>query len=250
MSANPQQRREITLEKLNTLRDKVRQAFFVSKGEILQTPKNKNNVYYFYLRKDISLRTDKEISEGTLLKFFHEDSNRIYQIIIISTIEVYVDQLLVRNTAEKDLSNPNEEEIKVFAKRVYIELTTRKAGIPIDEEKDVIEEIYNSWYKLFCLIRDEMKMLPVGCFKNIENPESITGLTSKILNDVLRQHLTEHQARFRSWLGKTKETLKNKTIAPQELQKKYPDYKILMKSLKDTNEMLIDSAEKLCVMIK
>ena len=41
-----------------------------------------------------------------------------------------------------------------IANRIYIELTTRKAAIPIDENNDVIEEVYNSWYKLFGIIRD------------------------------------------------------------------------------------------------
>jgi len=249
MPANPQQRKEISLEKLSTLRDKVRQAFFVSKGEILQTPKNKNSSYYFYLRKDISLRTKKDISEGTLLKFFYEDSNRCYQIIIINTIEIYVNLLLSTNPDQKNLTDSNEEEIQNFAKRIYIELITRKAGIPIDVEKDVIEEIYNSWYKLFCLIRDEMKILPVSCFKDFENPDSITGLTNNILNAILRPHLTEHQARFRSWLDKSKQNSKNLNISPQEMQKKYPDYKILIKSLKNSNTMLIGSADKLSEII-
>ena len=51
-------------------------------------------------------------------------------------------------------------EIQKFANNIYIELITRKAGIPIDENNDVIEDIYNSWYKLFCIIRDEIKALP------------------------------------------------------------------------------------------
>ena len=252
MSANPQQRKIVSLEKLNTLRDKVRQSFFISKKEVLQTPNNKNSPYYHYLIEDIKDKTKKRISEGTLLKFFHIDTNRLYQIIIISTIEEYIDKILPRPTDKDNLNSmrQTEEEIKVFAKRIYIELTTRKAGIPIDEEKDVIEEIYNSWYKLFCLIRDEMKILPVSCFKDIENPESIIGITSRILNEILRPHLTEHQARFRKWLEKAKQNKEYKNLTPQELQKKYPDYGVLIKSMKETNKMLIGSAEKLSALMK
>jgi hypothetical protein len=145
----------------------------------------------------------------------------------------------------KSYISKTETEIKQFAKRVYIELTTRKAGLPIDEKKDVIEEIYNSWHKLFCIIRDKMDILPISCFKNNENTESILILTNKILNEILRPHLTEHQAGFRSWLAKAKLNKAYNDLSPQELQKKFPDYKSLMKSLKETNNMLIESIKEL-----
>ncbi len=139
----------------------------------------------------------------------------------------------------------SDSEIKMFAKKIYIELITRKAGIPIDEKNDVIEEVYNSWYKLFDIIRNKLDILPVNCLKDQLNLESAVGISFQILNDILRPHLTEHQARFRSWFAEAKQDPKNKSISPQDLQRKYPDYKILMKSLKKTNEMLIDSANKL-----
>ena len=141
-------------------------------------------------------------------------------------------------------------EIQKFANNIYIELITRKAGIPIDENNDVIEELYNSWYKLFCIIRDEIKALPINFIKDQSNPESAQGIAIKILNDILRPHLTEFQARFRSWLTEAKQIPEYKNITPQELQQKYPDYKILMKSIIETNKMLIGSSEKLFELIK
>ena len=33
--------------------------------------------------------------------------------------------------------------------KFWTELTTRKIGLPIDEEHDVIVEVYNSWYEFF-----------------------------------------------------------------------------------------------------
>lgn len=47
-----------------------------------------------------------------------------------------------------------------IANRIHIELTTRKAAILINENDDSIEEIYDSWYKLFNIIRDEIKTVP------------------------------------------------------------------------------------------
>ena len=145
----------------------------------------------------------------------------------------------------KNLEVNRSSEIKMFAKRIYIELITRKVAIPIDEDSDVVEELYNSWYKLFCIMRDEIKALPISCIKDQSNPESAHGISLEILNGILRPHLTEHQARFRSWLEKAKQNKEYENITPQALQRKYPDYSDLMKSLKKTNEMLIDSAKKL-----
>ncbi len=140
-------------------------------------------------------------------------------------------------------------EIKRFSNSIYIELITRKAGIQI-EENDIIEEIYNSWYKLFCNIRDEMKAIPLIFIKDQSNPESAQGIAIYLLNDVLRPHLTEHQAKFRNWAEKAKQNPEYKNLTPQELQKKYPDYKMLMKSLKETNQKLIVSAMELYEIIK
>lgn len=141
-------------------------------------------------------------------------------------------------------------EIKKFSNSIYIELITRKAGIPIDDKKDIIEELYNSWYKLFCNIRDEIKAIPVSYIKDQSNPESAQGIAIYILNDALRPHLTEHQAKFRNWFEKAKQNPEYKNLTPLELQKKYPEYKELMKSLKETNKMLIESAMKLFEIIK
>jgi hypothetical protein len=167
----------------------------------------------------------------------------------MEVIDKIVRQISEFKKSELTLVEGTEREIKIFAKRIYIELITRKVAIPVDEDNDVIEEIYNSWYTLFCVFRDELKSLPVDCFNDIGNPESITGLAMKILNDILRPHLTEHQAKFRSWLKMAKQNPKYKNMSPQELQKKYPDYATLMKSLKETNEMHIVCADKLLKLI-
>ena len=138
-----------------------------------------------------------------------------------------------------------DTEIRNFANRIYIELITRKAGLPIDEEKDVIEEIYDSWYKLFCIIRDELKALPAKCFKSQPDTETAPAIALNILNNILRPHLTEHQAKFRDWLKIAKGNEEFKILTPQELQRKYPEYKVLMKSLKNTNVLLMNNMQKL-----
>lgn len=137
-----------------------------------------------------------------------------------------------------------------IANRIYIELTTRKAAIPIDENNDNIEEIYDSWYKLFGIIRDEIKTVPGKYLKEHDPTKALIGLTRKILNDGLRPHLTEHQAKFRSWLEKAKKDTNNVNLSPQELQKLYPDFANLVTSMKAVNVILAKYADELDKLIK
>lgn len=143
----------------------------------------------------------------------------------------------------------NDENLYI-ANRIYIELTTRKAAIPIDENKDVIEEVYNSWYKLFGIIREEIKSVPGKYLKDHDPTSALIGLTRNILNDAMRPHLTEHQAKFRKWLSTAKEEQLNKNLTPQDLQKKYPDFTNLIASMKLVNLTLIDYANELDKLIK
>jgi hypothetical protein len=137
-----------------------------------------------------------------------------------------------------------------IANRIYIELTTRKAAIPIDERNDNIEEIYDSWYHLFGIIRDEIKTVPGKYLKNHDPTKALIGLTRKILNDGLRPHLTEYQAKFRKWLELAKKEPKNKDLSPQDLQRNYPDFDELVTSMKGVNLILANYANELDKLIK
>lgn len=143
----------------------------------------------------------------------------------------------------------NHENLFI-ANRIYIELTTRKAAIPIDENIDVIEEIYDSWYKLFGIIREEIKSVPGKYLKDHDPTSALIGLTRKILNDAMRPHLTKHQAKFRKWIAIAKEEQVNKILTPQDLQKKYPDFTNLVASMKLVNLTLTGYAEELDKLIR
>lgn len=143
----------------------------------------------------------------------------------------------------------NHENLFI-ANRIHIELTTRKAAIPIDENNDSIEEIYDSWYHLFGIIRDEIKTVPGKYLKDHDPTVALIGLTRKILNEGLRPHLTEHQAKFRKWLEVAKKDISNETLSPQELQKKYPDFANLVTSMKAVNIILMNYANELDKLIK
>src|SRR5574341_188851 len=55
----------------------------------------------------------------------------------------------------------NYDDLQV-AFRFWTELATRKIGIPIDEEHDVIVEVYDSWYEFFRVARELLKTIPVA----------------------------------------------------------------------------------------
>ncbi|WP_353078245.1 hypothetical protein [Flavobacterium sp.] len=137
-----------------------------------------------------------------------------------------------------------------IANRIHIELTTRKAAIPIDEKNDFIIEIYDSWYKLFNNIRDEIKTVPGNYLKDHDPTTALIGLTKKILNNALRPHLTEYQVKFRKWYDKAEKLEENKDLTPQEIQAKYADFDNLVESMKDVNKTLMDYANELDKLVK
>lgn len=137
-----------------------------------------------------------------------------------------------------------------IANRIYLELITRKAALPFDEDNDVISEIYDSWYELFKIIRNEIKDVP-GEYLLSHNPtEELIGLTIRILNEGLRNHLTKYQARFRKWYKIESEKDKNKLLSPQQIQEQYPEYENLVNDLKSVNQILMDYSDELKKLIK
>ncbi|MCG8806486.1 hypothetical protein G1K75_12575 [Tenacibaculum finnmarkense] len=143
----------------------------------------------------------------------------------------------------------NSENLFI-ANRIYLELITRKAALPFDEDDDVITEVYDSWYTLFKTIREEIKNVPGEYLKSHNPTEELIGLTVNILNDGLRNHLTKYQARFRKWYKIESEKTENKTLSPQDLQRKYSDYDNLVMDLKSVNTILLNYSNELKKLIK
>ena len=111
---------------------------------------------------------------------------------------------------------PNYEDIQT-AYKLWVELSTRKIGLPIDFENDVIMDIYNSWYEFFKLTRELIKVIPVSKIRKYDSTRKLINIMVAVLNDELRPHLTLWQARFKRWYQLELE--KNKDICPQDLQK-------------------------------
>lgn len=137
-----------------------------------------------------------------------------------------------------------------IANRINLELTTRKAALKFEEESDVIVEIYDSWYKVFQIIREEIKTVPGHYLQKHDPTDNLIGLTTNILNLGLRPHLTKYQAKFRKWFSMELKKEENKDKSPQDIQKKYSEYEALVKDLKNVNHILINYSDQLHQFIK
>lgn len=134
--------------------------------------------------------------------------------------------------------NRNHQNLKIVH-RIYVELITRKAAISFDEENDVIFEVYNSWYSLFKVIREEIKDISDNAILYHDQSDDLVQMVSDILNECLRPHLTRYQSKFRKWYEEELNDPKNRGKDPQEIQRKYPQYNDLIKDMKEVNELLI-----------
>ena len=132
---------------------------------------------------------------------------------------------------------PNYADRQV-AYQIWVELSTRKIGLPIDLENDVVAEIYDSWHTFFAVTRDLIKSIPVSRTSD-DSTRQIISLSIRVLNDGLRPHLTLWQARFRAWYERKLKDGDSAYQEPQDLQKEFPRFSELSEDLKTVNEHLI-----------
>src|SRR5579862_5521495 len=137
---------------------------------------------------------------------------------------------------------PNNEDVQI-AHRIWTELVTRKAAQPINIEHDVIMEIYNSWYALFGRVRQLISDIPGHMLRKEKSTQELVRIATQTLNNGLRPHLTRWQARFRHWYDKCPDDLKEK--CPQDCQRGFPDYELLIEDMKKVNAQLIQYASEL-----
>lgn len=132
---------------------------------------------------------------------------------------------------------PNDTDRQI-AYQIWVELSTRKIGLEIDPDDDVIAEIYDSWHTFFTVTRDLIKDVPVSRIRR-RDTEKIIQLSIDVLNVGLRPHLTKWQARFRRWYGRQLDNSGSADLAPQDIQKQYPGYRELIDDLLIVNQRLI-----------
>lgn len=137
---------------------------------------------------------------------------------------------------------PNTLDLQI-AHRIWTELITRKAAIPFDPDNDVIIEVYNSWYVLFTNIRNLIAEIPAELLKKEDSTRKIVEIATQTLNQGLRPHLTQWQARFRNWYRWNDNRLEDRN--PQELQREYPNYDELVADMILINGQLQEYAVEL-----
>ena len=144
---------------------------------------------------------------------------------------------------------PNNDDIQI-AYKLWVELKTRKLGLPFDEKHDIILEIYNSWYEFFRLTRELIKAIPASKIRDQKSTQLLVRISIDVLNESIRPHLTKWQGRFRRWYEKAQQDSTLTDASPQDLQKKYPEYQELVKELKNTNAHLVAYAGMLAQLVE
>ncbi len=129
-----------------------------------------------------------------------------------------------------------------LAYALWVELGTRKAALPFDDEYDVISEVYDSWYAFFGIARELMREIPPQPAKG---DSTLVFVTERILNEGMRPHLTRWQASFRRWYEQALADEANKGKSPQEIQRQFPEYQQLVDDLKRANGILQGYRRKL-----
>ncbi|KJS40314.1 MAG: hypothetical protein VR71_23700 [Roseovarius sp. BRH_c41] len=141
---------------------------------------------------------------------------------------------------------PNDTDRQI-AYSIWVELSTRKIGLPIDPEDDVIAEIYDSWYAFFAVTRELIKDIPVSKVRG-NSTSKIIDLSVEVLNEGLRPHLTKWQARFRHWYERQMDSKSD--AEPQELQKQFPAYAELVEDILAVNKRLISYRKKMNELVR
>jgi hypothetical protein len=151
-----------------------------------------------------------------------------------------IDQAEIGVGSSKFRFRPNNADRQI-AYALWVELSTRKLGLDIDFEHDLIAEIYDSWYNFFAVTRELVKAVPVTQFKR-DSTQAIVKLSIEVLNEGLRPHLTQWHARFRRWydreLKKYGEAKNGDALDPQQIQRSFPQYDDLKTDMERVNRAL------------
>jgi hypothetical protein len=159
----------------------------------------------------------------------------------LGTFEVDQAEIGLGSSKLKLAVNETDRQI---AYKIWVELSTRKIGLDIDLEHDVIVEVYDSWHTFFTVTRELIKDVPVSKFRRAET-EQIVRMSIEVLNFGLRPHLTKWQARFRRWYEWHSRQDDFAQTTPQEIQKKFPDFDALSTELREVNGRLISYRQKM-----
>ena len=196
-------------------------------------------------------------------KILDFDINFIFLLVVITTITlIMVYKLLPRDRLSffvcdsidvgingANLKIKKTYQVRQIAYSIWTEMNTRTIGTLIDKDNDVIVEVYKSWYEFFSITRNLIKEIPVPQVKK-KDTQALILLTSSMLNDDIRQHLTKWQAKFKRWYALELKKESNNDKSPQEIQRSYAvceseNYDLLLNDLLTVNRKIIMYKQKL-----
>ncbi len=141
-----------------------------------------------------------------------------------------------------NISIARDRQVARIAHQAWIEIVTRKAGQPFDEDNDVIDEVFDSWYELFRELRALAKSVPPESL-GTRNSRRMTELLVDALNNGLRPVLTRWQARYRAWYSVAKEA--RPSDDPQSIQRDFPHYDEMMAEVRVVSAEMVKFAASL-----
>jgi len=156
--------------------------------------------------------------------------------------DLFLDEVSLNFRGQEVRFRPNADD-RIIAYKTWVEIKTRKLGV-VYTEKDVLSEIYDSWYAFFGVSRELLKTFPIQKINHAGGRQTIDILLS-ILNDELRPHLNSWHARYRKWLLEELEKDVSNGKSPQEIQRAFPEYEQLVFELKLVNSEMINFASEL-----
>lgn len=164
-------------------------------------------------------------------------------VIIIARRSIYADSVNINIPFGIGSANFKTAPMdRIIAWKLYVQLVTRKAALPFDEQLDLISDVYDSLFELFKITRELLLELPPHEF---QRQQGIAALMLRVLNGGVRPHLTKWQAEYRAWSETSGKSAKYKNLKPQEIQRKFPRYTELVSDLKHTNTELSKLADEL-----
>lgn len=143
--------------------------------------------------------------------------------------------LAIATWVSRPLSDPEAFRI---AYQLWVEMTTRKLGLPIDLRHDLVADLYDSWYAFFKLARELIKAIPLHRNPASREVRQLVELSRAVLNEGMRPHLEQWQARFRTWLAAGGNRALAPGLAPQEMQSQFPEWSALSRDLLAANQRL------------
>jgi hypothetical protein len=154
--------------------------------------------------------------------------------------KIYINEVQLGIGSNNHIKFKYSNKDKQIAYQLWVEINTRKIGLEFKEGKDVIIEVYNSWYEFFRLTRNHIKDIPIESINTKEFEHGLVALSTKVLNIGLRPHLTTWQAKFRRWYDVKAKSEEYREIEPQKIQKDYPYYEELIDDIKKVNNRMIE----------